>query len=63
MNRLLVLLLSLVLALPAQAFDLQGLYEHDGKPSGDFVEAMPLWDAGAGAEDAAALSNAVCVWP
>ena len=27
MNRLLVLLLSLLLALPAQALDLQGLYE------------------------------------
>ena len=27
MNRLLVLLLSLVLALPVQALDLQGLYE------------------------------------
>ena len=46
MNRILALLLSLVLALPAQAFDLQGLYEQalTASRQGDFVEALPLWD-------------------
>ena len=46
MNRLLVLLLSLVLALPVQALDLQGLYEQalTASRQGDFVEALPLWD-------------------
>ena len=43
MNRLVVLLLSLVLALPAQALDLQGLYEQalTASRQGDFVEALP----------------------
>ena len=38
MNRLLVLLLSLVLALPVQALDLQGLYEQalTASRQGDF---------------------------
>ena len=31
---------------PAQALDLQGLYEHalTASRQGDFVEALPLWD-------------------
>ena len=61
MNRLLVLLLSLVLALPVQALDLQGLYEQalTASRQGDFVEALPLWDRflEKAPEDAAALSN------
>ena len=61
MNRLLVLLLSLVLALPVQALDLQGLYEQalTASRQGDFVEALPLWDRflEQAPEDAAALSN------
>ena len=52
MNRLrvlflsLVLVLVLVLVLPAQALDLQGLYEQalTASRQGDFVEALPLWD-------------------
>ena len=45
MNRLLVLLMSLLLALPVQALDLQGLYEQalTASRQGDFVEALPLW--------------------
>ena len=61
MNRILVLLLSLVLALPEQAFDLQGLYEQalTASRQGDFVEALPLWDRflEQAPQDAAALSN------
>lgn len=61
MNRLVVLLLSLVLALPVQALDLQGLYEQalTASRQGDFVEALPLWDRflEQAPEDAAALSN------
>ena len=61
MNRLLVLLLSLVLALPVQALDLQGLYEQalTASRQGDFAEALPLWDRflEQAPEDAAALSN------
>ena len=61
MNRLLVLLLSLVLVLPVQALDLQGLYEQalTASRQGDFVEALPLWDRflEKAPEDAAALSN------
>ena len=43
MNRFLVLLMSLVLALPVQALDLQGLYEQalTASRQGDFVEALP----------------------
>ena len=46
MNRFLVLLLSLLLALPAQALDLQGLYEQalTASRQGDFGQALPLWD-------------------
>ena len=46
MSRLVVLLLSLVLAMPVQAVDLQGLYEQalTASRQGDFVEALPLWD-------------------
>ena len=46
MNRFLVLVMSLVLALPVQALDLQGLYEQalTASRQGDFVEALPLWD-------------------
>ena len=61
MNRFLVLLMSLVLALPVQALDLQGLYEQalTASRQGDFVEALPLWDRflEQAPEDAAALSN------
>ena len=61
MNRFLVLLMSLVLALPVQALDLQGLYEQalTASRQGDFVEALPLWDSFLEQvpEDAAALSN------
>ena len=60
-NRFLVLLMSLVLALPVQALDLQGLYEQalTASRQGDFVEALPLWDRflEQAPEDAAALSN------
>ena len=46
MNWFLVMLMSLVLALPVQALDLQGLYEQalTASRQGDFVEALPLWD-------------------
>ena len=61
MNRILVLLLSLVLALPVHALDLQGLYEQalTASRQGDFVEALALWDRflEQAPEDAAALSN------
>ena len=61
MNRFLVLLMSLVLALPVQALDLQGLYEQalTASRQGDFVEALPLWDRflEQAPDDAAALSN------
>ena len=61
MNRFLVLLMSLLLALPVQALDLQGLYEQalTASRQGDFVEALPLWDRflEQAPEDAAALSN------
>ena len=63
MSRLVVLLLSLVLALPlpVQALDLQGLYEQALRASrqGDFMEALPLWDRflEQAPHDAAALSN------
>ena len=61
MNRFLVLVMSLVLALPVQALDLQGLYEQalTASRQGDFVEALPLWDRflEQAPEDAAALSN------
>ena len=61
MNRFLVLLMSLVLAMPVQALDLQGLYEQalTASRQGDFVEALPLWDRflEQAPEDAAALSN------
>ena len=61
MSRLVVLLLSLVLAMPVQAVDLQGLYEQalTASRQGDFVEALPLWDRFLEQvpEDAAALSN------
>ena len=61
MNRFLVLLMSLLLALPVQALDLQGLYEQalTASRKGDFVEALPLWDRflEQAPEDAAALSN------
>ena len=53
--------MSLVLALPVQALDLQGLYEQalTASRQGDFVEALPLWDRflEQAPEDAAALSN------
>ena len=66
MNRFLVLLMSLVLALPVQALDLQGLYEQalTASRQGDFVEALPLWDRflEQAPEDAAALATvAMCV--
>ena len=61
MNRLVVLLLSVVLAMPVQALDLQGLYEQalTASRQGDFVEALPLWDRflEEAPDDAAALSN------
>ena len=61
MSRLVVLLLSLVLAMPVQAVDLQGLYEQalTASRQGDFVEALPLWDRflEQAPADAAALSN------
>ena len=61
MSRFLVLFLSFLLALPAQALDLQGLYEQALTASrrGDFVEALPLWDRflEQAPADAAALSN------
>ena len=61
MSRLVVLLLSLGLAMPVQAVDLQGLYEQalTASRQGDFVEALPLWDRFLEQvpEDAAALSN------
>ena len=68
MNRFIVLLLSLVLVLPVQALDLQGLYEQalTASRQGDLVEALPLWDRflEQAPEDAAALSTAaMCVWP
>ena len=68
MNWFLVLLMSLVLALPVQALDLQGLYEQalTASRQGDFVEALPLWDRflEQAPEDAAALSNrGNVVWP
>ena len=56
----LVLLMSLVLALPVQALDLQGLYEQALTASRQgIVEALPLWDRflEQAPEDAAALSN------
>ena len=60
-NRFLVLLMSLVLAFPVQALDLQGLYEQalTASRQGDFVEALPLWDRflEQAPDDAAALSN------
>ena len=47
--------------MPAQALDLQGLYEQalTASRQGDFVEALPLWDRflEKAPEDAAALSN------
>ena len=61
MNRILVLLLSLLLALPVLALDLQGLYEQalTASRQGDFAEALPLWNSflEQAPEDAAALSN------
>ena len=61
MKRIVVFLLSLLLALPVQALDLQGLYEQalTASRQGDFAEALPLWNSflEQAPEDAAALSN------
>ena len=63
MNRWLVgiLALSLIWPWPAIALDLQGLYEQalSASRSGDFVQALPLWDRvlEQSPRDAAALSN------
>ena len=61
MKGIVVVFLSLLLALSAQALDLQGLYEQalTASRQGDFAEALPLWDQflEQAPEDAAALSN------
>ena len=56
-----LLALSLIWPWPAIALDLQGLYEQalNASRSGDFVQALPLWDRvlEQSPQDAAALSN------
>ena len=56
-----ILAVSLIWPWPAIALDLQGLYEQalNASRSGDFVQALPLWDRvlEQSPQDAAALSN------
>ena len=56
-----ILAVSLIWPWPAIALDLQGLYEQalNASRSGDFVQALPLWDRvlEQSPHDAAALSN------